>query len=182
MSSIRVISKYKNSTLVQIYTLYKGRQFCQGFCKDQLAGKIPLCKNPVPVALDQYRGIYEIPFGCIEGLQRGGEPVQRWMDLSGMQEDNHKVICGVGILNDCKYSACMEHNCMEMTVLRSPVYAHHNPYILDEEEDDYQFTDQGIQNSVIPSFPIWEPGKRHIWCSRRIKPALCHSDRDVSQR
>lgn len=42
---------------------------------------------------------------------------------------------------------------MELTVLRSPVYAHHNPYILDEEEDDYQFTDQGIQNfryTIVP--------------------------------
>lgn len=70
-----------------------------------------------------------------------------------MQEANNKIICGIGILNDCKYSACMEGNCMELTVLRSPVYAHHNPYILDEEEDDYQFTDQGIQNfsyTIVP--------------------------------
>ena len=103
---------------------------------------------------DRYRGLYEIPFGCIEKAFNGEEePVQRWMDLSVMQEANNKIICGIGILNDCKYSACMEGNCMELTVLRSPVYAHHNPYILDEEEDDYQFTDQGIQNfsyTIVP--------------------------------
>ena len=97
--------------------------------------KFRCVKIQFPVALDQYRGIYEIPFGCIEKACNGEEePVQRWRDLSGMQEDNNKIICGIGILNDCKYSACMEGNSMELTVLRSPAYAHHNPYILDEEE------------------------------------------------
>lgn len=153
-SSIRVISKYKNSTLVQIYTLYKEDKSVRVSAKINWQEKFRCVKIQFPTALDQYRGIYEIPFGCIEKACNGEEePVQRWMDLSGMQEDNNKIICGIGILNDCKYSACIEGNCMELTVLRSPVYAHHNPYILDEEEDDYQFTDQGIQNfryTIVP--------------------------------
>ena len=153
-SSIRVISKYKSSTLVQIYTLYKEDKSVRVSAKINWQEKFRCVKIQFPVALDQYRGIYEIPFGCIEKACNGEEePVQRWMDLSGMQEANNKIICGIGILNDCKYSACMEGNCMELTVLRSPVYAHHNPYILDEEEDDYQFTDQGIQNfsyTIVP--------------------------------
>ncbi len=108
-------------------------------------------------------------------MQWEEEPVQRWMDLSGMQEANNKIICGIGILNDCKYSACMEGNCMELTVLRSPVYAHHNPYILDEEEDDYQLQTREYRTSLIPSYHTWAAAERRIWCSvqkNSISPVL----------
>ncbi|MBS6194140.1 MAG: alpha-mannosidase [Clostridiales bacterium] len=171
-SSIRVISKYKNSTLVQTYTLYKEEQMIRVSAKVNWQEKFRCLKIQFPVNLDQYHGTYEIPFGNIEKACNGEEePVQRWMDLSGIQEapnnstgmqnNERKVICGMAVLNDGKYSASMERNRMDLMILRSPVYAHHNPHVLVKEEDDYSFIDQGIQKFgyvLVPHMGTWKTG------------------------
>lgn len=161
-SSIRVISKYRNSTLVQVYTLYKGEGMIRVSARINWQEKFRCVKLQFPVKLEQYRGTYEIPFGTIEKACNGEEePMQRWMDLSGMQvmdDGARKVICGFSVLNDSKYSGSIERNMMELMVLRSPVYAHHAPHILQKEEDDYSFIDQGIQSFsyvMTPHMGTW---------------------------
>lgn len=159
-TSIRVISKYNRSTLVQTYTLYKDEEMVRVSSRINWQEQFRCVKLQFPVNLDQYHGTYEIPFGHIEKSCNGEEePMQRWMDMSGMQTDNHKLICGMSVLNDGKYSGSMERNRMDLTVLRSPVYAHHAPYVLEEEMDEYSFIDQGIQEfkyTLIPHMGSWK--------------------------
>ncbi len=159
-SSVRVISRYGNSTLVQTYTLYREEVVIRVSARVNWQEKFRCVKLQFPVKLDQYHGTYEIPFGNIEKACNGEEePMQRWMDLTGMQTDNHKNICGLAVLNDGKYSGSMEKNRMDLTVLRSPVYAHHNPYVLEDEEEDYSYIDQGIQDfryTLVPHMGSWK--------------------------
>lgn len=157
--SIRVISKYKKSTLTQVYTLYKNEERIRVSAKINWQEKFRCVKLQFPVNVGQYHGTYEIPFGNIEKSCNGEEePVQRWVDLTGIQEENHKLVCGLSVINDGKYSASIEKNRMDLTVLRSPVYAHHNPYILEDDEDEYSFIDQGIQRfkyELVPHMGSW---------------------------
>lgn len=145
-SSVRVISKYGASTLVQTFTLYRGGTDLHVAAKVNWQEKFQCLKLRFPVNLDQYEPVYEIPFGVISRAAGGEEEaMQKWMDLSGLQHDDKRVR-GLAILNDSKYSAAIEGNVMDLMVLRSPVYAHHDPFVLEDEIDDYSFIDQGIQS------------------------------------
>lgn len=158
-SSIRVISKYKSSTLVQTFTLYKDSRDIHVSARINWQEKFKCVKLQFPLNLEHYNAAYEIPFGSINKECSGEEePMQKWMDLSGMKKGD-KLICGLSILNDSKYSASVHGNTMEMTVLRSPVYAHHAPYLLEDEMDDYIFMDQGIQEfnyRMVPHIGTWK--------------------------
>ncbi len=65
---------------------------------------------------------------------------------------------GVSLLNDGKYSFDVRMNNIGLTVLRSPIYAHHMPY---EPKPDtlYTYMDQGVQKfhySILPHEGSWE--------------------------
>src|SRR5262249_20227998 len=51
-----------------------------------------------------------------------------------------------------KYSFSVNHNDMRMTVLRSPIYAHHDPTRPDPD-GSYSFIDQGIQRFTYALLP-----------------------------
>ena len=88
----------------------------------------------------------EIPYGHLNKKMDGKEePMQQWADISGNG-------IGLSVINDSKYSVDFHDNTIALTALRSPVYAHHDPYELREDED-YSYIDQGIQHfsySLIP--------------------------------
>lgn len=159
-TSIRVISRYHQSELTQTYTLYTDEDTLHVQAKLNWQEKFRCLKLQFPVNVEEGRGTYEIPFGSIEKACNGEEePVQRWMDLSGISGNNLRQIYGISIINNGKYSACMEKNQMELTILRSPVYAHHNPHILQEEECEYQFMEQGEQRfryDILPHAGSWK--------------------------
>lgn len=158
-SSIQVISKYRNSTLIQVYTLYHTEEQLRVSAKINWQEHQRCVKLQFPVKLKEYRGTYEIPFGAVEkdcnGLE---EPMQRWMDLSGTQE-NDTAVCGLSIINNGKYSASMVDNTMELTVLRSPIYAHMASQVLPLEEEELSYIDQGIQRFsyiLVPHGGSWQ--------------------------
>ncbi|MGI5959882.1 MAG: alpha-mannosidase [Massiliimalia sp.] len=161
-SSIRVISKYGNSTMVQTFTLYADSRDVDVSVRLNWQEKFKCLKLKFPVNLDQYRATYEIPFGTVSKECNGEEePMQKWFDLTGMKPGN-KTVCGLSIINENKYSANVTRNVMAMTVLRSPVYAHHEPFVLEDEIEDYQFVDQGIQNfryQIVPHMGTWKEAR-----------------------
>lgn len=153
-SSVRVISTYGKSSMVQTYTLYKHEEMVRVSVRINWQEKFKCLKLQFPVKLKQYHGTYEIPFGSIEKACNGEEePMQRWMDMTGIQDEAEKTVCGLTVLNNGKYSASMEKNRMDLTVLRSPVYAHHNPYRLTQGEEEYSFMEQGEQEFQYILFP-----------------------------
>ena len=65
---------------------------------------------------------------------------------------------GFSLLNDAKYSFDVNVNTLDLTVLRSPAYAHHIPATVDTSKL-HTFIDQGIQRfsySMLPHRGGWE--------------------------
>jgi alpha-mannosidase len=119
-----------------------------------------MLKLRFPVNVHFMKATYEIPSGHIERFANGDEdPGQSWIDLSGTARDTGDTY-GLSILNDSKYSFDVNIRDIGMTVLRSPIYAHHIP---DAPKPDglYSFMDQGIQRfkyTILPHDGSWETG------------------------
>lgn len=157
-SVIRVISEYGKSQLVQDFTMYLE--------KDQIDVKVnvdwretfKMLKLNFPINTVFRKQTYEIPYGTIERENNGEEePGQSWVDVTGLAPDQ-KGIYGLSLLNDAKYSYSINNKELAMTVLRSPIYAHHDP-LVPEEEGYYTFIDQGVQKfnySLVPHEGSWE--------------------------
>lgn len=157
-SVIRVISEFGKSTFVQDFTMYKELDQIDVHCSLNWQEQYKALKLKFPVNLIFRKATYEIPYGHIVREGNGEEePGQNWIDTSGSHPSTGEVY-GLSLLNDSKYSFDIHNKEMSMTVLRSPIYAHHDP-IIPEENGSYSFIDQGIQRfsySLLPHPGNWE--------------------------
>ncbi len=166
-STIRVESEFGRSRLRQDFTLY--RELPQLFVSATLDWheQQRALKLRFPANLLVPRATYEIPYGVIERPTNGDEePGQRWLDLTGLRPDRRSLY-GLSLLNDSKYSfdvraevdrRKMHYAEMGMTVVRSPIYAHHDPYE-PRADFEYSYMDQGIQHfsyALLPHIGPWE--------------------------
>lgn len=138
--AVQFISRYENSTLKQVFSLYEGENVVRVKAKLNWQGHLKAVKMYYTANLkESFEANAEIPYGYVKkntiGLE---EPMQGWADVS---DDTY----GLAILNDCKNGVDFTGSRIGITVLRSPVFAHHQPYELcAEEEEEYSFMDQGI--------------------------------------
>ena len=61
-------------------------------------------------------------------------------------------------MNDGKYGLDVRNEEVGLTVLRSPIYAHHDPFV-PQPDESYSFVDQGIQRftyALLPHADGWE--------------------------
>jgi alpha-mannosidase len=143
-STISVEYEYENSTIVQEFSLYKDLKGIYVNVIVDWHEKFSMLKFDFPVNVSLGKATYEIPYGYIEKSCNGEEePGQKWIDFSGAAVGKD-CIYGLALANDSKYSYSIEKNMLSMTVLRSPIYAHHIPAV-PEEEVNYSFMDQGMQ-------------------------------------
>lgn len=157
-STVYVVSKYKNSTLKQTYTLYKNEEMIRVSAK--IDWQEPFCcvKIQFPVKVDiHYHGTCEIPFGTSEKACYGEEqPMQNWMDITGVTGYSQKNVAGMAVISDCKCSGSMECNRMDLTVLRSSYYAYE---VGREILDGFDFLDHGIHSfryAIVPHNGDWK--------------------------
>lgn len=157
-SVIRVRSTYGNSTLVQDFTMYPKLDQIDVHVTVDWAEQFKALKLRFPMNLTHMRAVSEIPYGSIERFANGEEePGQRWLDLSGMARDTGEPY-GLSLLNDAKYSYDVNIRDIGLTVLRSPVYAHHIP-AQPQPGGHYRFIDQGLQRftySLLPHTGTWQ--------------------------
>ncbi|TCP29464.1 alpha-mannosidase [Scopulibacillus darangshiensis] len=157
-SVIRVISEYSRSTLVQDITMYKELNQIDVHVKMNWQEKMKAVKLKFPINLVFRKGTYDIPYGNkVRECNGEEEPGQKWFDLSGTHQPTGNMY-GLSILNDGKYSFDIHNKEMSITVLRSPIYAHHDPTV-PEEDGHYSIIDQGIQQftySLYPHEGNWE--------------------------
>mgnify|MGYP000281851555 CR=1 FL=1 len=101
---------------------------------------------------------YEIPYGHIQRENTGDEePGQSWLDLSGTVRATGATY-GLSLLNNGKTSYDVNVRDIGLTVLRSPIYAHHLP-VQPEAGQSYRAIDQGEQRftySLLPHTGGWE--------------------------
>ncbi|MGI6019138.1 MAG: alpha-mannosidase [Marvinbryantia sp.] len=153
--AVQFISKYGNSTLTQVFALYEDENMIRVKAKLNWQEHFKAVKLYYTAALNgECEAAVEIPYGYVVKKREGHEePMQRWADVSNGRY-------GLAILNDCKYGVDFTDNRIGVTVLRSPVFAHHQPYQLKpEDEKEYSFMDQGISEFsyvIKPHIGSWK--------------------------
>jgi len=169
-SVLRVTSAYGRSTLTQDFILRPGYDPIEVAVKVDWRETFKLLKLRFPVNVVRPTATYEIPYGHIVREPDGDEePGQSWIDVGGLafaagdaadggSNASDGVVYGVSLLNDGKYAFDVAGATMSMTVLRSPIYAHHIPGPI-EEDKDYSFIDQGEQRftyALLPHRGTWK--------------------------
>ena len=155
---IRVLSSYGSSQLIQDFAMYRDLPQIEVRAMVDWNERFQLLKLQFPLNLNFMRATYEIPYGHIQRPVNGEEePGQSWLDVSGVVR-NSEELYGLSLLNDSKYSFDVNNKILGMTVLRSPIYAHHDPFVPDPE-GQYTFIDQGVQHFsyvLLPHPGSWE--------------------------
>ncbi|CAN5897326.1 alpha-mannosidase [soil metagenome] len=156
-SVVRVFSEYGASSLTQDFTMYPGSRQIDVAASVNWQEQHKALKLRFPVNVHFMRATFEIPYGHIERFANGEEePGQSWVDLSGTSRDSGELY-GFSLLNDGKYSFDVNVRDIGLTVLRSPIYAHHDPMV-PEKDGHYSYIDQGVQTfrySLLPHAGSW---------------------------
>lgn len=153
---VRVRSQWGCSTVESDYVLYAdARQVYLDVTVDwHEQGK--MLKLAFPLALQDPQSTSSAPYGSIQRTDDGGEePCQGWVDVRGMIDGRP---CGFSLLNDCKYGYDVLAGELRMSILRSPVYAFHQPRQI-EPGVTYHYTDQGeqvVRLALIPYSGSWQ--------------------------
>lgn len=157
-STIRVVSEYGSSRIVQDFTMYNELDTIDVKVTVNWHEKFKVLKLKFNTNIIFRKGTFEIPYGHVERELDGEEyPMQNWMDITGSVPGSSDLV-GISILNDGKYSYDVLNREIGFTVLRSPIYAHHDPLIPDPE-GEYSFIDQGVQQftyTILPHNGGWE--------------------------
>lgn len=151
-SVVRVTSEYGGSILVQDFILYWDLDVIDVRAAVDWHEKHKVLKLRFPVNISHMQAVNEIPYGHIERFANGEEnPMQSWIDLSGISRQTSAPY-GFSLLNDCKYSCDVNVREIGMTVLRSPIYAHHMP-LEPDPNGQYTYIDQGLQHFQYTLYP-----------------------------
>lgn len=156
-STIRVVSEYGKSRLIQDFSMYPDRDQIDVKVTVDWREQFKMLKLIFPMNVVFSTHTYEIPYGTIERESNGEEePGQSWVDYTGLVPGINKIY-GFSLMNDSKYSYSIRNKELALTVLRSPIYAHHIPYEPNPDEE-YAFIDQGIQHfhyAMLPHEGTW---------------------------
>lgn len=123
--------------------------------------QLRMLKLAFPWNVDAPVATYDIPYGSIVRACNGEEePGQQWLDVSGTATgaDGKPIRYGIGLTNDCKYGFDVLGAEARVSVLRSPVYAHHDPRKL-EAGERYAYMDQGAHSlrcRIVPHAGSWQ--------------------------
>lgn len=154
-ATVRVESAFGDSRLIQELTLDAELEQLRVRATVDWREPRKLLKLRFPTVLAGGVATFEAPYGFIERPADGAEqPGQSWIDLSG---DG----AGLALLNDGKYSFDVAGGELAMTVLRSPIYAHHDP-LVPEPDGVYRFVDLGPQDfawALVPHRGSWREGE-----------------------
>ncbi len=168
---IRVERAWNSSTLVEDFRLSRNSDSIEVQVTLTWSERGHLLKLRVPVALDEPTGTVEIPYGSIERAVNGSEePGQSWIDLSGTVGG---VRAGLALVNDAKHGYDVSPASADagrpgspsigVTAVRSPVFAWHDPTLLDAD-GDYAYQDLGTQRwtyRLVPHAGDWRDAELH---------------------
>ncbi|MBC7328325.1 alpha-mannosidase [bacterium] len=145
---LRVKSRYGESELWQDFIVYKGLPFIDVEATLLWKEKRKMLKISLPTVMSKSTAFFSIPYGFIEREQNGEEqPLNQWMNI----DDENKGY-GVAFINDSKYGGDVLEGEMRLSIVRSPVYAHHIPRQL-ESGIDYHYMDQGYHRFSYRIYP-----------------------------
>jgi alpha-mannosidase len=159
--TLRVRSQWGHSTIVQDFSLHAGARYVDVTMTVDWRERHKMLKLAFP--LDMRDGVVtaSAPYGHIVRQANGEEePCQAWVDLSSAGQTG-KGLC---LVNDSKYGYEALDGELRLSILRSPIYAFHQPRQLFPGVT-YLYTDQGEQVVRYRLFP-------HGGDWRAVNPAL----------
>ena len=128
-----------------------------------------LLKLSVGSAFKNETFVSEIPYGAIERKADGAEwPIQRWARLGS----NGPCL---GVINDGIYSVSAENGKLDLTLLRSPVYAHHENQH-PRPDIQHRYIDQGESEFHIRLLPCPTGAGNDVFTRNALElnqPSLC---------
>ncbi|MDR2765352.1 MAG: glycosyl hydrolase-related protein [Tannerella sp.] len=158
-ATLRVTTTYGHSTLTVDWSLVAGSRRIEADVKLDWHERLKMLKFSFPVEVADPVPTYESPYGFIVRQPNGDEdPGHRWIDVTGQRDG---VTCGLTVLNDAKYGYSVSENDLRLSIVRSPVYAHHEPKPL-LQEAEYEWMDQGIQvfrMALVPHRGSWQEAR-----------------------
>ena len=173
---VRASARYGTSTLQQDFILYQGQPWIEVRVAINWREHLKLLKLAFPIAVASPVATFEIPYGALVRPGDGKEvPGQRWVDVTGDVEGG---TAGLGVVNDAVYSYDVSGARLRMTVLRSPVYAHHTPEQL-EPGAQYAWMDQGqheFRYILLPHGDSWQSAGVHRLAEALNMPALSQAE------
>ena len=141
--TLRVVSEWGSSRIVQDYTLVAGADRLDLAMEIDWHEQCKMLKLSCPLALADVRVVSSAAYGSIEREPNGEEePCQGWVDVSGQHDG---VSAGLCLLNDSKYGYDVLQGDLRLSLLRSPIYAFHQPRRV-MPGVTYHYTDQGKQS------------------------------------
>jgi alpha-mannosidase len=156
-STIRVELEFGRSTLTQDFSLYREHDRVEVCALLNWQEGQRALKLRFPVNVHFMRATYAIPYGHVERFANGEEePGGAWVDVSGTARDTGDLY-GLAILNDGLYSCDVNVRDIGLTVLRNPIYAHHDP-ARPRPGGRYGYTDQGLRRfryALVPHAGSW---------------------------
>ena len=156
-ATVKVVSRYNNSTLTQYFTLTENGMPQVRAIVDWHE-KHKMLKLRFETAVENGKAYYEIPFGVKERETDGKEyPGLMWQAITNGEE-------GLALLNDGKYSFSAKGQAMDMTVLRSPYYNDH----CSEEDPEGIFTEQGLGEFKYQIMPLTNAGWGQVVANARL--------------
>ena len=150
---LRVWSTHESSRLIQEYVLWEDERQVEVRLTLDWHEHHKLLKLRYPLRLDPVTttATYEIPYGTIVRPANGEEePGQTWLDVSGRTADGTPA--GLSLLNDSTYSYSTLPDELSVTIVRSPIYAHHDPAVPDPDMH-YDYLDQGVTERTLALLP-----------------------------
>ncbi len=149
-ATVKVVSRYNTSSLTQYFSLAAGSDKMAVRAWADWHEKYKMLKIAWPMAVENPKAFYEMPFGVIERPADGEEePGLMWTAVKG--DD-----AGFALVNNNTYSSSVCGGTIYQTVLRSPIYGDHGGPRTDESE----FTDQGrieFNYELMPVADSWVP-------------------------
>ncbi|MCJ7449438.1 MAG: hypothetical protein MUO72_17315 [Bacteroidales bacterium] len=171
-AALRVITTYGNSSLSIDWHLCSGSRKIEAKVNLDWHEHLKMLKFSFPTDVESPVATYETPYGNIERVTNGDEePGQRWIDLSGKHNGG---IYGLTVINDAKYGYNVPGNDLRISVVRSAVYAHHQPRVLNLEAE-HIWMDQGIQSFrmlLVPHSGTWKKSNIARIAEEFIAPPL----------
>lgn len=138
-TAIRFRSYHGDSILTQNFILYRDEDFVRVESRLNWREKRCVLKLDFTLNAASAEANVEIPFGTQSKKTEGREEaMQCWCDLSGEG-------MGLAIANNNKYSVDFRGSTVGLTCVRSQAYVHHDPYVL-QPEDDLEYIDYGVSD------------------------------------
>ncbi len=162
-AALRVRSTWGSSSIVQEYALRTGSAAIEVTMTVDWHEQFKMLKLAFPLAISGGVVASSAPYGWVSRQANGEEePCQGWVDLTGQATSGRRGLC---LLNDSKYGYDALDGELRLSVLRSPIYAFHDPRRV-VPGVSYHFVDQGeqvVRYVLIPHTGDWRavsPGRR----------------------